>query len=83
MSITAAQAAGRRMTFWCMGVHERYDGSEDSVLVMTMGDTASSLHGGTGWELLTVEKSISQTNTTTLTAAIIVAGGIVRSYGVL
>ena len=75
MSITAAQAAGRRMTFgaWVYtkdttGVKIQF--SDDD------GDTASSLHGGTGWELLTVEKSISQTNTTTLTAAIIVAGGL-------
>ena len=75
MSITAAQAAGRRMTFGAWVYTKDVSGvkiqfSDDD------GDTASSLHGGTGWELLTVEKSISQTNTTTLTAAIIVAGGL-------
>jgi len=74
MSITAAQAAGRRMTFgaWVYS----YDASGVKLqFTDDSGDTASSLHGGTGWELLTVEKTISQTNTTTLTAAIIVAGG--------
>jgi len=75
MSITAAQAAGRRMTFgaWLYSTDSsgvKLQFSDDS------GDTASSLHGGTGWELLTVEKDISQTNATTLTAAIIVAGGL-------
>ena len=74
MSITAAQAAGRRMTFG-MWVNTRDTSGVKIQLTDDDGDTASSLHGGTGWELLTIEKDISQTNATTLTATLIVAGG--------
>jgi hypothetical protein len=74
MSITAAQAAGRRMTFG-MWVNTRDTSGVRIQLTDDDGDTASSLHGGTGWELLTVEKDISPTNAATLTATLIVAGG--------
>ena len=74
MSITAAQAAGRRMTFG-MWVNTRDTSGVKIQLTDDDGDTPSSLHGGTGWELLTIEKDISQTNATTLTATLIVAGG--------
>ena len=74
MSITAAQAAGRRMSFG-MWVYTRDTAGVKIQLSDDDGDTPSSLHGGTGWELLTVEKSISPTNATTLTAALVVAGG--------
>jgi len=74
MSITASQAAGRRMTFG-MWVNTRDTSGVRIQLTDDDGDTASSLHGGTGWELLTVEKDISPTNAATLTATLIVAGG--------
>ena len=74
MSITASQAAGRRMTFG-MWVNTRDTSGVRIQLTDDDGDTASSLHGGTGWELLTVEKDISPTNAAPLTAAVIVAGG--------
>jgi hypothetical protein len=74
MSITASQAAGRRMTFG-MWVNTRDTSGVKIQLTDDDGDTASSLHGGTGWELLTVEKDISPTNAATLTATLIVAGG--------
>jgi hypothetical protein len=74
MSITAAQAAGRRMTFGAW-VYTKDTSGVKIQLSDDAADTASTLHGGTGWELLTVEKDVSQTNAATLTAAVIVAGG--------
>jgi len=74
MSITAAQAAGRKMTFGAW-VYTHNTSGVNLQFSDDLTDTTSSLHGGTGWELLTVDKTISQTNTTTLTATIVVAGG--------
>ena len=74
MSITASEAAGRRMSFG-MWVYTKDTSGVKIQLSDDDGDTPSSLHGGTGWELLTVEKNISPTNATTLTATLIVAGG--------
>ena len=74
MSITASEAAGRRMTFG-MWVYTRDTSGVKIQLTDDDGDTPSSLHGGTGWELLTVEKNIDPTNAATLTATLIVAGG--------
>ena len=74
MSITASEAAGRRMTFG-MWVYTKDTSGVKIQLSDDDGDTPSSLHGGTGWELLTVEKNISPTNAATLTATLIVAGG--------
>ena len=74
MSITASEAAGRRMTFG-MWVYTKDTSGVKIQLSDDDGDTPSSLHGGTGLELLTVEKNISPTNAATLTATLIVAGG--------
>ena len=74
MSITASEAAGWRMTFG-MWVYTKATSGVKIQLSDDDGDTPSSLHGGTGWELLTVEKNISPTNAATLTATLIVAGG--------
>ena len=74
MSITASEAAGRRMTFG-MWVYTRDTSGVKIQLTDDDGDTPSSLLGGTGWELLTVEKNIDPTNAATLTATLIVAGG--------
>ena len=74
MSITASEAAGRRMSFG-MWVYTKDTSGVKIQLSDDDGDTPSALHGGTGWELLTVEKNISPTNATTLTATLIVAGG--------
>ena len=74
MSITASEAAGRRMSFG-MWVYTKDTSGVKIQLTDDDGDTPSALHGGTGWELLTVEKNISPTNATTLTATLIVAGG--------
>ena len=74
MSISASEAAGRRMTFG-MWVYTKDTSGVKIQLTDDDGDTPSALHGGTGWELLTVEKNISPTNAATLTATLIVAGG--------
>ena len=74
MSITASEAAGRRMSFG-MWVYTKDTSGVKIQLTDDDGDTPSALHGGTGWELLTVEKNISPTNAATLTATLIVAGG--------
>ena len=74
MSITASEAAGRRMSFG-MWVYTKDTSGVKIQLSDDDGDTPSALHGGTGWELLTVEKNISPTNAATLTATLIVAGG--------
>lgn len=69
LSVTAAQAAGRRMTFaaWV------YTRTADRVSLQITDDTATttgSLHGGAGWQLLTVSRNITPTNATTLMAEI-------------
>ena len=70
--ITAAKAAGRKMTFaawvYCM--------TASKVTLKLTDDTTtttSSLHGGGGWELMTVTKTPISTNSTTLTATFDVA----------
>lgn len=65
-SISASLAAGRVMTFaawvYCLTA------SRVSLEVTDDTDTSSSsTHGGAGWELLSVEKNIETTNSTTLT----------------
>jgi hypothetical protein len=65
--MTAALAAGRKMTFaawvFCMT-------SAKVTLKLTDDSTTttSSIHGGGGWELMTVTKTNISTNATTLTA---------------
>lgn len=65
--ITAALAAGRHMTFaaWV------YCRTASRVTLEIIDDSgslgSSSAHGGAGWELLTVEADVGETNATTLT----------------
>ena len=67
-NITAAAAAGRRMTFaaWV------YSKVASKIRLQIVDDTgtvnSSAYHQGGGWELLSVQGTISPTNTTTLTA---------------
>ena len=70
--VTAATAAGRRMTFaawvYCL--------TASKVTLKLTDDTAtttSSFHGGAGWELMTVTRDIVATNATTLTVKVDVA----------
>lgn len=71
MRITAAQAAGRQVTFG-MWVFCRTSGS---VKVQIIDDTATvqsaAFHRGLGWEFLQVSTSIVNTNATTLTVGVI------------
>jgi hypothetical protein len=66
-TVTAAAAAGRKMTFaawvYATTVTRIRLGITDAV-----GTTYGSYHGGGGWELLTVEKTIAGNNTVTLSA---------------
>lgn len=67
--ITAAKAAGRQMTF-AMWVYTR-TGSKVTLEITDDGATSSSsVHGGSGWELLTVTKDIVSNNATTLTVGV-------------
>ena len=68
-SMTAAKAAGRTLTFaaWV------YCTTASRVSLKLTDDsttTTGTAHGGAGWELLTVTKTCSATNATTLTATI-------------
>jgi hypothetical protein len=65
-SITAALAAGRTMTF-CAWVYSLVANKIRLEITDDAGDADSAYHGGTGWELLAVEKDIDQDNATTLT----------------
>ena len=69
--ITAALSAGRRMTFG-MWVYCR-TASRVTVLILDDNGTvgsASSLHQGLGWELLTTTGNVSDANATTLSVRI-------------
>jgi hypothetical protein len=65
-SITAALAAGQQMTFgawvYCQTANRVTLTFEDD-----SGETSSSLHGGAGWEFLSLSKDIVSANATTLT----------------
>lgn len=70
--VTAADAAGRKMTFgvwaFCLTASSlRVSITDDS------GTTYSSYHGGTGWEFVQVTDTISNTNATLLTVGIATA----------
>ena len=69
--ITAAGAAGQRMTFatWIYSVADKIR----IQLIDDSGTSSSSYHGGAGWELLTLEKSIVGNSSSLLTARIEVA----------
>lgn len=71
---TAALAAGRKVTFsmWVYALEAT------RVTLQLTDDSATAtgpVHHGRGWELLWVEKTISGTNTTTLTATLDIASG--------
>lgn len=76
MRVTAAQAAGRRVTFG-MWVYQR--ASAGTATVHIVHDTAtvtSSTHGGGGWELLTVTATIPSGNATLLTVGVTTGGSV-------
>lgn len=70
--ITAALAAGRQMTFGAW-VYCLTSGRVTLEITDDAGTTSSDAHGGAGWELLAVTRTISATNATTLTVGIDVA----------
>lgn len=72
--ITAAVGAGRKMTFakWVYaleGARVALELTDDS------GTSTGPFHGGRGWELLWVERTIAANNATTLTVTLDVASG--------
>ena len=67
--VTAALAAGRKMTF-AMWVYCLTASRVALKLTDDSTTTTGALHQGRGWELLFVEKTISSTNATTLTATL-------------
>lgn len=71
-TVTASLAADRKMTFgrwvYCTEASKVRVGITDDV-----NTTYSSYHGGNGWELLTVEKTIAGNNATTLSAVVDIA----------
>ena len=70
--ITAALAAGRTMTLAKM-IYSRIASKVRLQIIDDGATTSGSYHQGKGWELLTVEKDISGSNTTLLTARIDIA----------
>lgn len=66
-SASATTAAGRDMTF-AAWVYSKVADKIRLEIVDDSGSAFSDYHTGLGWQLLSVEKSISQTNTTLLTA---------------
>ena len=78
--ITAALAKGRKMTF-AMWVYCLVAGRVALELTDDTNTTTGSFHQGKGWELLFVEKTISPTNATTLTATLDVASGAAAVAG--
>jgi hypothetical protein len=70
--ITAALASDRHMTYarwvYCTETVKVRVGITDGT-----DSTYSSYHGGAGWELLVVEKTVAGANTTTLTAVVDIA----------
>lgn len=66
-SITAALASGRVMTFGAW-VYCKLASRVTITLEDDTDESASSTHGGAGWEFLTVTKDITHGNATTLTA---------------
>ena len=79
--ITAAAAAGRRMTF-ARWVYCNVASKVTLKIIDDAGTATGDAHQGRGWELLTVEKTISATNTTLLTVRMDVANsaGAVAGY---
>lgn len=77
--VTAANAAGRRVTAggW---VYSRVAARVSAQIIDDGTTTSSSLHGGTGWELLTVSANIAGDNATTLTFRINVTSGAAMTY---
>ena len=67
--ITATLSAGRTMTLARM-VYSRIASKVRLQIIDDAATTSGSYHQGKGWELLTVEKDISGSNATTLTARI-------------
>lgn len=72
--LTAALAAGRKMTFG-MWVYCRQANRINLSLTDDSGATYSTLHNGLGWQLLVFEKDVVGNNSTTLTASINVTSG--------
>lgn len=72
--ITAALAAGRKMTFG-MWVYCRQADRITLSLTDDSGATSSTAHQGLGWELLALEKDVVGNNATTLTATLNVSSG--------
>lgn len=64
-NVTAAAAAGRKMTF-AAWVYATAAGRIRLGVTDDSGTTFGSYHGGTGWELLTVELTVAGNNATTL-----------------
>ena len=65
---SASTAAGRDMTF-AAWVYSKIADKIRLKLTDDSGSSYSDYHSGLGWQLLAVERSISQTNATTLTVA--------------
>lgn len=71
-SASASGAAGRDMTF-SVWVYCRIADKVRLAITDDADSTYSDYHTGNGWELLSVERTISQTNATTLTVKIMIA----------
>lgn len=72
--ITAAKAAGRKMTFG-MWVYSRVADRISLSLTDDSSTTSSTTHDGLGWQLLVLEKDIDGNNSATLTASIDITSG--------
>lgn len=79
MTITAAQAAGRRVTFGRWVYQRASTGTAFLSLTHDSATVSSSIHGGLGWEFLTVTATIPSGNATTL-SVIVNTGGAVTIF---
>lgn len=72
--ITAAKAAGRRMTY-AAWVYSLVADRVTLRIADDAGNADSAAHGGRGWELLTVSKDIDGDNASTLSVSLQVSSG--------
>ena len=79
-SMTATAAAGRQMAFGMWVLCEQP--SRVSIRIQDdSGYTDSEMHAGRGWQLLSVERTISASNATTLTVSLRITSGQALTIG--
>lgn len=78
--ITAAKAAGRFMTY-AKWVYSRVAGRTALFITDDAATSTGTTHSGLGWELLTVTRTITGNNATTLSVGLTTSSGAVTTIG--